>query len=87
MGRHVNPDAVVDGPLFDEANERARHAQLQAQLDAQGHPLEAQAVISADTHVGTEFEVAPGTPDAPLSPAHPDALIQHGLVGDGHELE
>ncbi len=75
MGRHVNPDAIVDGPFFH------------AQMAAQGHPLEAQAIISPDTHIGTEFEVAPGTPDAPVSPANPDALIQRGLVGDGHELE
>jgi hypothetical protein len=54
---------------------------------AQGHPLEPQAYISPDTHVGFDAEVASGTPDAAASPSHPDALVQGGLVGDGHELE
>jgi hypothetical protein len=81
MGRHVNAEAELDEHP-DVTRERLRLA-----VAAQGHPLEAQAYISPDTHVGSGGEVAPGTPDAAASPAHPDALIQGGLVGDGHELE
>lgn len=80
MGRHVNTDAELDEHP-DVTRERLRLAA------AQGHPLEAQAVISPDTHVGFDFQVPPGTPDAAASPAHPDALIRGGLVGDGHELD
>lgn len=76
MGRHINTDAVVDEHP-DATRERLLH----------GVPLQAQAIISPDTHVGVDVEVAPGTPDAAPSPADPDALVQHGLVGDGHELE
>ena len=88
MGRHVNADANADDIAADPEGaepeqESARHA-----AESGGHPLEAQAVISADTHVGTDFdELAPGTPDAAASPADPDALVVHGLVGDGHEME
>ena len=89
MGRHVNADAGADEAEVSDAavdadaqHEHARHV---AESD---HPLEAQAVISPDTHVGVDLdEVAPGTPDAAPSPANPDALVEHGLVGDGHELE
>ena len=94
MGKHVNADAGTDepdatdaalaaeAPGADAQHEHARH------VAESGHPLEAQAVISPDTHVGVDLdEVAPGTPDAAPSPANPDALVEHGLVGDGHELE
>ena len=83
MGRHINADAEVD-ELVEQT--RARHAQAAGGLA--GHPLEQQTVISADTHVGSGFDgIAAGTPDAAPSPANPGALIQHGLVGDGTELE
>ena len=68
-----------------------RHVNADAELDE--HPdvtrerLRLAAYISPDTHIGSDLGVAPGTPDAAASPAHPDALIQRGLVGDGHELE
>ena len=45
------------------------------------------AIISPDTHVGVEQEQLPSRREVHRSPADPDALIQHGLVGDGHELE
>ena len=83
MGRHINVDAAVD-ELPDATRERI---QLGLPADAQGHPLEPQAVISPDTHVGSDSEVPPGTPDAAASPANPDSLVERGLVGDGHELE
>jgi hypothetical protein len=90
MGKHVNADAGTDEPdateaaLVAEAHE-PEHARHVAEPD---HPLEAQAVISPDTHVGVDLdEVAPGTADAAPSPADPDALVEHGLVGDGHEME
>ncbi len=76
MGRHINADAEVD-----------EHPEVTRGRLRQGTPLEAQAVISPDTHVGADFGVAAGTPDAVPSPAHPDALIHGGLVGDGRELE
>lgn len=90
MGKHANADAADDQRSPDESgitssdtpHAPARHA---AQP---GNPLEPQAVISADTHVGAEHEGRPaGAEDAAPSPADPDALIEHGLVGDGHELE
>ncbi len=68
-----------------------RHINADAELDE--HPnvtrerLRVAAYISPDTHIGFDLEVAPGTPDAAASPAHRDALIQGGQVGDGHELE
>ena len=88
MGRHVNADAGSDeAQAADDAengmpHEHARH------VAESGSPLEPQAVISPDTHVGVE----PSRPtkrsrSAPASPAHPDALVEHGLVGDGHEME
>ena len=89
MGRHINLDAVVDEHP-DATRERLLSGVplLSGPLaEPRSHPLEAQAVISPDTHVGIDFEVAAGTPDAAASPEHPDALIQGGLVGDGHELE
>jgi hypothetical protein len=67
--------------------ERLRHGTLLPGAAAAGTPLQAQAYISPDTHVGFDGAVAPETPHAAASPAHPDALIQGGLVGDGHELE
>ncbi|HXR44483.1 MAG TPA: hypothetical protein VN759_06730 [Pseudolysinimonas sp.] len=45
------------------------------------------AVISTDTHVGVEQEQLPSRREVRRSPADPDALIQHGVVGDGHEME
>ena len=94
MGKHVNADAGIDEPDATEAAQGAgapgsaeqhEHARHVAESD---HPLEPQAVISPDTHVGVDLdEVAPGTPDAAPSPANPDALIEHGVVGDGHEME
>jgi hypothetical protein len=85
MGRHVNTDVAVD-QLPGEQPDPAR--QTTPPPAASDHWLEPQAVISGDTHVGTDFdEVAPGTPDAAASPANPNALIEHGLVGDGTELE
>ncbi len=101
MGKHVNADAGNDeAEATDAADGSEAENSAREKSDAQreheharhvaesGHPLEAQAVISADTHVGVELDqVAPGTPDAAPSPASPDALIEHGLVGDGHEME
>lgn len=91
MGRHVNADSEPDTTAIDPdgaaPSPTARHSAPTGD-SAAGHPLEDDAVISPDTHVGVDFDVvAPGTPDAAPSPAHPDALIQHGLVGDGHEME
>ena len=83
MGRHINVDAVVD-ELPDVTRERIQQG---SPAKLPGHPLEPQAVISSDTHVGTDVQVAPGTPDAAPSPANPDSLVERGLVGDGHELE
>jgi len=86
MGRHVNAEAEIDEHP-DVTRERLRLGTPAQEHSPQGHPLEAQAIISPDTHIGSAFRVAPGTPEAAASPAHPDALIQRGLVGDGHELE
>jgi hypothetical protein len=86
MGKHTNADAGSDEAADELDGEEVPHETARHVADA-GHPLEAQAVISADTHVGVDTEVAADTPDAPASPANPDALIEHGLVGDGHELE
>ena len=87
MGKHINADAGSDEAAVDLEGDVAPHEAARHVAEA-GHPLEAQAVISADTHVGVEFnEVASDTPDAAASPANPDALIEHGLVGDGHEME
>jgi hypothetical protein len=101
MGRHVNDDAAAhsdaiepgstdpDGTDPDGAestHETARHAAPGSH--AADGLLEDDAVISPDTHVGVDFDqLAPGTPDAAPSPANPDALTEHGLVGDGHEME
>jgi len=94
MGRHVNADAGSDeGDAADVAadaetmdaestpHEHARHV-------AEPGLLEPQAVISPDTHVGVDLDAAvtDADPVAP-SPANPNALIEHGLVGDGHEME
>ena len=94
MGKHVNADAGSDEAEDTGAAEGSEHEGSTAQHEharhvaESGHPLEAQAVISPDTHVGVDLgEVAPGTPDAAPSPANPDALVEHGLVGDGHEME
>lgn len=45
------------------------------------------AVISDGTSVTVDLEAMPDKPDAVPSPARPDALVEHGLVGDGTELE
>jgi len=94
MGRHVNDGAGSDeGEALElaesaerdvagSAHEHARHAAESGQL------LEPQAVISPDTHVGAgPGSPAMGTESAVASPANPDALIEHGRVGDGHEME
>jgi len=91
MGKHVNADAPSDegeadelagAPDADTQHEHARHVAESGQL------LEPQAVISPDTHVGVELESPEhGVQSAPPSPANPDALIEHGWVGDGHEME
>ncbi|MDP9026200.1 MAG: hypothetical protein M3N46_01425 [Actinomycetota bacterium] len=87
MGRHVNADAELDEHP-DVTRERLLHGTVAPpEHSQQGHPLQAQSFISPDTHIGSGSEVAAGTPDAAASPAHPDSLVQHGLVGDGHELE
>jgi len=94
MGRHVNAGAGSDegealelaesagrGETADD-HEHARHVAESGQL------LEPQAVISPDTHVGVDLgSPANGTENAAPSPANPDALIEHGWVGDGHEME
>jgi hypothetical protein len=86
MGRHVNAEAEFDEHP-EVTRERLRLAAASPSHTPPGHPLAPQAYISPDTHVGSDTEVASGTPDAAASPARPDALIQGGLVGDGHELE
>jgi hypothetical protein len=90
MGRHVNADAGSDEGVAEAADldgDEARHETARHVADP-GHPLEPQAVISADSHVGGgAAKRKKGARDAAASPAHPDALIEHGLVGDGHELE
>lgn len=92
MGKHVNDDAGSDE---GEATELAEHPDGAAtpheparHVAESGHPLEPYAVISADAHVGVDLGAAPhNAQDAAPSPANPDALIEHGLVGDGHEME
>lgn len=92
MGKHANADAAgdQDGDIefaddVDDAHQ-AHHAARHV-ADA-GHPLEPQAVISPDTHVGVDLSGRPpGAQEAATSPANPDALVEGGLVGDGHELE
>jgi len=100
MGRHVNADAgsdegeaaeFVDGAETTDAegapHEHARHV-LEPETETESGLLEPQAVISPDTHVGVDLD-AEVRPDhqAAASPANPDALVEHGLVGDGHEME
>lgn len=91
MGRHVDDEAAADAEADETRTAAADSGTPRHAAEAphqQGHPLEAQAVISADTHVTVDFDVLPpGTPDAPPSPARPDALVEHGLVGDGTEME
>lgn len=87
MGKHVNADAGSDEGEAIEGAESAEYEHARHVAES-GHPLEPQAVISADTHVGVELGPLPaGTPDAAASPADPDALVEHGEVGDGHEME
>jgi hypothetical protein len=94
MGKHVNADAgsdegeaveLAESAERDDAatvHEHARH------VAESGRLLEPQAVISPDTQVGADLGSPPnGAENAVASPAHPDALIEHGLVGDGHEME
>jgi hypothetical protein len=91
MGRHVNADAAVgdstaDPQAVQPPHETPRHAA--PGTSAAGHILDDDAVISPNTHVGVDFDrLAPGTPDAAPSPANPDALVERGTVGDGHEME
>ncbi|MEO6115604.1 MAG: hypothetical protein ABIP33_04390 [Pseudolysinimonas sp.] len=91
MGRHVNADAENDEADAEQTtggdHDGAQHESARHVAQA-GHPLQPQAVISADTHVGVELNTrGKGSKDAAASPANPDALIEHGLVGDGHEME
>ena len=102
MGRHVNADAGSDegeaaefaaGAETTDAegapHEHARHVlEPEAESGTESELLEPQAVISPDTHVGVDLDapVTGARPAAP-SPANPDALVEHGLVGDGHEME
>ena len=73
MGRHAN-DTAGDEGWDDPDGTPPRH------VAAGEHPLEPQAVISPDTHVGGDFdELAAGTPDAEPSPANPDALVEQTL--------
>jgi len=74
-------------------HEHARHvaeagAGPGAESGAESELLEPQAVISPDTHVGVELDApVTGTHPPAASPANPDALVEHGRVGDGHEME
>ncbi len=45
------------------------------------------ARISDDTSVTVDMESMPTHPDTTPSPSNPDALVEHGRVGDGTELE
>ncbi len=45
------------------------------------------AEISDDTHVGVDMETLPHHPEVRRSASNPDALVEHGVVGDGTELE
>ncbi len=45
------------------------------------------AEISDDTSVTVDMEAMPEHPEVSPSPANPDALVERGRVGDGHELE
>jgi hypothetical protein len=92
MGKHVNAGAGSDeaevNELADGATGTAAPHEPARHVAEAGHPLEPQAVISPDTHVGVDLGAAPpGVQDAVPSPTNPDALIEHGLVGDGHEME
>jgi hypothetical protein len=102
MGRHVNADAgsdegeaaeFTDGAETTHAegasHEHARHA-ADTGVDAEAGSgiLDPQAVISPDTHVGVDLDgEVTGAHNAAASPANPDALVEHGRVGDGHEME
>jgi len=92
MGKHANADAADDRDELDEFAEDGDEARTEHQparhVAEPGHPLEPQAVISPDTHVGADLSGRPpAAQDAAASPVHPDALVERGLVGDGHELE
>ena len=102
MGRHVNADAASDedeaAEFADDAetadaegapHEHARHVLEPAtETETESGLLEPQAVISPDTHVGVDLDAeVRGDHQAAASPANPDALVEHGLVGDGHEME
>jgi hypothetical protein len=88
MGRHVNADAGSDEAQAAEAEENGTPHEAARHVAESGHPLEPQAVISADTHVGVDLSArTKRTRSAAASPANPDALVEHGLVGDGHEME
>jgi hypothetical protein len=87
MGRHVNADAGSDEAQAAEAEENGTSHEARHAAES-GRPLEPQAVISADTHVGVDLSAPKKrTRSAAASPANPDALVEHGLVGDGHEME
>ena len=45
------------------------------------------ARISADTSVTVDMEAMPTHPDVTPSEPNPDALVEGGAVGDGHEME
>jgi hypothetical protein len=91
MGRHVNAEAGSDEGASTESAEGTGGADPQHEharhIVESAHQLEPQAVISPDTHVGVDLGAVKGAQDAEASPANPDALIEHGLVGDGHEME
>ena len=88
MGKHVNADAGSDEPEAAVAEGEQTQHETARHVAESGHPLEPQAVISPDTHVGVDLNKRKsGTRDAAPSPANPDALVEHGLVGDGHEME
>ena len=92
MGKHANADTADDRPDLDELMEGADDARVEhhpaRHVADPGHPLEPQAEISPDTHVGVDLAARPSAAqDAAASPANPDALVERGLVGDGHEME
>lgn len=51
------------------------------------HLVDPGAVISDDTSVTVDMEAMHTHPHVEPSPARPDQLVRHGLVGDGTELE
>jgi hypothetical protein len=97
MGRHVNADTgsdevnageFADGVQTTDADGTPREPARHVVESAESGLLEPQAEISPDTHIGVDLDAPPSsTPRVAPSPAHPDALVEHGRVGDGHEME